>query len=164
MSASPPPLITQAVRLTTPTPMKQGIYFSKIWFDDDLVEFRIGVSDGTSYFVNQVYVGHSALADAVSSLDTFKGQVHGGLLDVRFGGFGCEYASGAFQARFHFANPNRLFITCDQESDFEEFANKTVANRATIHLMSEPVLLDRFIVDLKSLVSGEREEASLEAI
>ena len=144
--------------------MKQGIHFSKIWFDDDVIEFRIGVSNGTSCFVNQVYVGHSALADAVSSLDAFKGHVHGGLLDVRFGGFGCEYANGGFQARFHFANPNRLFITCEQESDFEEFAKKTVANRATIYLKSEPALLDRFIVELQSLVSGEHKEASLEAI
>ena len=144
--------------------MIPGIHLSKIWFDDDIIEFRIAVSDGTSRFVNQVYVRHAALTDAVSSLDTFKGHVHGGLLDVRFGEFGCEYSNGAFHARFQFPSPGRLYITSEQESDFGEFAKKTVASRATMYLKSEPALLDRFVIELQSLASGEREEASLEAI
>ncbi len=144
--------------------MKQGLHLSKIWFDDDVIEFRIGVSDGTSHFVNQVYVGHSAFADAVSDLDAFKNHVHGGLLDVRLGAFGCEYANGAFHARFQFPSPGRLYVSCEQEAEFEEFSKKNVAGRATLYLKSEPALLDRFIVELRAVASGESEEASLEAI
>ena len=152
------------VRVAKQSPMMQGIHLSKIWFDEDVVEFRITVSDGTSSFSNQVYVGHAALEDAVASLDVFKGHVHGGLLDVRFGEFGCEYANGAFHARFQFPSSGRLYITCEQESDFEEFATKTVASRATLYLKSQPALLDRFIVELQALASGQVEEAFLEAI
>jgi hypothetical protein len=156
--------MSQGDRLKKQTPMRQGIQLSKIWFDDDVVEFRITVSDGTSSFSNQVYVGHAAFGDTLASLDVFKAQIHGGLLNIRFGEFGCEYANGAFHGRFQFPSPGTLYITCEQESDFEEFARKTVASRATMYLKSEPALLDRFIVELQALASGDSDEASLEAI
>ena len=75
-----------------------------------MIELRIDVSDGTSLFSNQVYVGYSRFADVVSQLDTFKDHVHGGIFDMRFGEFGPEYASGAFHARFQFQTPEGFKI------------------------------------------------------
>jgi len=144
--------------------LRPGIHISKIWSDDDVVELKIEVSDGASLFSNQVYVGHAELADAASSLNAFKDDLYGGLLDVRFGEFGCEYANGAFHARFHYPSPGRLCVTCRQESDFEQFSKKTVASKATMYVISEPVLLDRFIAELQAFASGASEEAHLEAI
>ncbi len=86
------------------------------------------------------------------------------LLDIRFGEFGQEYASGAFHARFHFLKPGRLYITSRRESGFSEFAAKTVASCATLYIASQPVLLDRFILELSALAGGKREEAFLEAV
>jgi hypothetical protein len=143
--------------------MKPEVRISRIWSDADVVELKVEVSDGVSRFSNQVYVGHTALSDAVSKLDTFKDHVHGGLLDLRFGEFGCEYANGAFQARFHFPSPGRLYVTCTQESEFRAFGKKTVASSATLFLNSEPALLDRFIGELRALASGATAEAQLEA-
>ncbi len=144
--------------------MKPGITLAKIWFDHDAIELNICVSDGTSFFSNQVYVDHATLTDTVSDLEVFRPRVHGGLLDVQFGRFGPEWANGAFHARFHLLSPGRLCVTCKQESSFESFAEKTVASRATLYLRSQPVLLDRFIAELQALSSGESEEAHLEAI
>jgi hypothetical protein len=144
--------------------MKPGIQISKVWADDDVVELRVSVSDGTSSFSNKVYVGHAALDDAVSSLHVFKDHVHGGLLDLRFGEFGPEYANGAFHARFHFSVPGRLFVSCKQEAEFVEFAKKEVANQATMYVKSEPALLDRFIAELRAVAAGRSEQAFLEAI
>ena len=144
--------------------MRPGIRISKVWYDVDSVELQIEVSDGRSCFSNEVYVGHAELADAASVLDRFKDRVHGGLADIRFGEFGCEYANGAFHARFHFARPGRLYITCRLESAFEEFSNNKVASCATLYINSEPALLDRFIGELKAVVACERDEAHLEAI
>ena len=144
--------------------MKPGIRISKVWFDDDVIELKIEVSDGTSLFSNQAYVGHAALAEVISKLNVFKNHLHGGLLDVLFGEFGCEYANGALHARFHFPSPGKLYVTCRQESEFEEFSTKTVASKATMYLRSEPVLLDRFIAELQALVSDASQEAHLEAI
>ena len=152
------------VRSAKQNPVKPEIRISKVWSDVNLIELKVEVSDGASHFSNQVYVGHPALADVVLKIKAFKDQVHGGLLDVQFGEFGCEYANGAFHARFHFASPSRLYVTCRQESNFEEFAKKTVASSATMYLKSEPILLDRFIVELQALVSGTSTEAELEAI
>lgn len=143
--------------------MKPGIHISRVSSDDGVVELRILVSDGVSSFSNHAYVGHAALEDAVASLQVFKSQVHGGLLDLRFGEFGPEYASGAFHARFHFPAPGRLFVSCEQESEFVEFANKEVASRATLYVQSEPSLLDRFIGELRAVAAGTSDEAYLEA-
>jgi len=144
--------------------MKPGIVISRVWSDEDVVELRVTVSDGTSLFSNQVYVGHAALQAAVSSLRAFKDHVHGGLFDLRFGEFGPEYANGAFHARFHFPLPGRLHVSCEQESDFAEFAEKQVASRASMYLKSEPALLDRFIAELGAVAGDTSQEAYLEAI
>ena len=144
--------------------MKSGIHISRVWSDDDVVELRILVSDGVSSFSNQAYVGHAALDDAVSSLHVFKDHVHGGLFDLRFGEFGPEYAGGAFHARFHFPVPGRLYVSCEQESEFTEFAKKEVASRATMYVMSDPALLDRFIAELRAVAAGSSEVAFLEAV
>jgi len=144
--------------------MQPGIRMTKVWFDDDMVELKIDVSDGTSLFSNKVYVAYQALDDVVSDLGRFREQVHGGLLDIRFGEFGPEYASGAFHARLHFPRPGKLYITCGMESGFEEFSIKKVASKATLYLKTEPVLLDNFISELRALNAKKREEANLEAI
>jgi len=144
--------------------MQPGIHVSRVWSDNDLIELRVDVSDGRSCFSNEVYVGHGALEDAVSSLRGFKDQIHGGLLDVRFGEFGPEYAKGAFHARFHFSAGGRLLVSCEQESGFAPFGKKDVASRATLYVKSEPALLDRFISELQAVATGRNEEAHLEAI
>src|SRR5205814_6708344 len=104
------------------------------------------------------------LADSIEKLSTFKTHIHGGLLDLRFGEFGCEYANGAFHARLHFSKPGRLYITCLQESEFKEFGRKSVASCATMYLSSEPALLDRFIEELKRISTDAQGEAHLEAV
>ncbi len=55
-----------------------------------MVELTIEVADGESRFANRVYVGFGHLADTIEKLDTFKAQLHGGLLDLRFGEFGAD--------------------------------------------------------------------------
>jgi hypothetical protein len=144
--------------------MKPGIHFTKVWFDNDMVELRIDVSDGSSLFSNQVYVGYSMLADVVAELDVFKDRIYGGVLDIRLGEFGPEYANGALHARLHFTKPGRLYITCKQQSEFNDFSLTKVASEATLYLKTEPALLDNFINELKSLHTGQSEEANLEAI
>lgn len=128
------------------------------------MEFAVDVSDGTSVFSNRVYVGYEELKDTVSELDTFKEHVHGGLFDMRFGRFGPEFANGAFRARFHFPKPDKLYISCKQQSDFEEFGSKNVASEATLYLKTEPALLDNFIDELKAWDANKREDARLEGI
>lgn len=144
--------------------MKPGVLITKLWEDDDLVELKIRVMDESSSFANKSYVGHADLKNAAASLYAFKDRTHRGLCDLRFGEFGPEYAKGAFHARFHFPIPGRLVVSCEQESEFMEFAKKVVASRATMFLRSEPGLLDRFIAELSAVSAGTRKEAFLEAV
>ncbi len=144
--------------------MKPGIYFKKIWFDDDVVELKIDSFDGNSFFSNKVYVGHQGMKDLIVELSIFKDHIYGGIYDIQMGEFGPEYASGAFHARLHFHQHSKLHITIEAQSEFEEFGTKNVASEATLYLISEPILLDNFIADLKALGAGLRDEAKLEAV
>lgn len=144
--------------------MCPGISLKKTWSDADMIDARITISDGTSSFTSNMYIGHPSLAEAVADLATFKGHVHGGLLDLRFGEFGPEYAGGAFHARLHFPKPGRLYVTCRQQSSSEAFTLTKVASEATLYLKTEPALLDRFIDELREVSIQKRDEAYLEAI
>ncbi len=144
--------------------MLSGIHIIKVWFDIDLIELKVEVSDGISLFSNQVYVSHEGLASVISDLKVFRDHVRGGLLDIQFGEFGPEYANGAFHARLHFQQTGKCYITCKQQSKFEDFSVRPVANEAIIHLKTEPILLDNFIVNLKALSNGNSETAYLESV
>lgn len=144
--------------------MKSGIEIEKIWFDDDVIELSVQVSDGISVFVNKVYIGIGVLEDLIKDLNVFREHVHGGLYDIKFGEFGPEYANGGFLARLHFHVPGKLYISTYQQSDFEDFSKNSVASEAKLYLKTEPVLLDNFIYQLKSLNSGANDRAVLEGI
>jgi hypothetical protein len=144
--------------------MKPGIYFTKVWFDDDMVELKIQMSDGRSVFVNEVYVDHQQLADLVATLNRFKTHVHGGIHDIAFGAFGPEYASGAFHARLHFQDRGILFVTVRSQSDFRDFGKKNVASEATLYLRTEPALFDNFVEQMGQVSGGKRDDMLLEAI
>jgi hypothetical protein len=111
-----------------------------------------------------VYVGHQGMKDLIVELSIFKDHIYGGIYDIQMGEFGPEYASGAFHARLHFHQHSKLHITIEAQSEFEEFGTKNVASEATLYLISEPILLDNFIADLKALGAGLRDEAKLEAV
>ncbi len=87
-----------------------------------MIEFRVEVSDGTSLFSTNVYVGYQELDETVAGLDSFRKMIHNGIFDSKWGGFDPKYANGAFRARFQFARPGRLYITCHLQSEFREFA------------------------------------------
>lgn len=146
--------------------MTPSIVIEKVWSDDDLVEFRITTTDGCSLFCVNVYSGHEHLRSLVADLDRFKVQLSGGIFDIEFGKFGPEYAKGAFQARLHFRSNGRgrLFTTVRAESEWRPFSMTNVASRATLHLTSEPALLDRFIGELRRVSSGTEMTATLECV
>lgn len=143
--------------------MKPGIYLKKIWFDEDVIELKIDSFDGDSLFSNKVYVGHQEMNDLIDGLNIFRDHVHGGIYNIQFGEFGPEYANGAFHARLHFQKPSKIHITIKAQGEFGEFGIKNVGSEATLYLMSEPILLDNFIAELKALQAGLRDEAKLEA-
>lgn len=144
--------------------MNPGIHFKKIWFDNDVIELKIDACDGDSLFSNKVYVGHQEFDELIEGLNRFKYQVYAGIFDIQFGRFGPEYANGAFQARLHFQSRGKIHISIKAQSDFKEFGIKTVASEATLYLISEPALLDNFIVELDALRAGSTDDANLEAV
>ena len=112
-------------------------------------------------FSSKVYVGHQTLRDAVADLHRFKGQIYGGLYDLRFGEFGPEYASGAISARLHFHDRGKLLVSIGMQSEYSDFGKKKVASEANLFLISEPALLDNFIQALHAVSEGHRNDAEL---
>ena len=141
--------------------MKSKIHFQKIWFDDDIIEIKVEISDGTSLFSNNVYLGYDTLETLIKDLNVFRENIYGGIYDIKLGEFGPEYANGAFQARLHFQVPGKLYISSYQQSEFEAFPINEVASEAKFYLKTEPILLDNFITELKKLNSGGSDEAEL---
>lgn len=144
--------------------MKSGIYIVKAWSDRHLIELKIVVSNGNSHFTNYLYISHERLPEVIADLNIFREQIHGGLLDLRLGEFGSEYAGGAFHARLQFHELGKIYITCRQQSGFEGFPRKLTANEATMHVITEPVLLDNFLMELQLLNNGNSEAAYLESV
>lgn len=146
--------------------MSRGIRLKKVWFDEDLAEIEITVSDGVSTFRVRVYVGHGTLEESINDLGVFKDHIHGGIYDLRLGSTGPEFARGAFHARLHFhqSGRGRLFITATAESEWFDFTVTKVTNRCALHLVSEPCLLDNFIVELTALQDGATDEAFLSLV
>lgn len=144
--------------------MKPGMRFTKLSADEDMLEVRVEISDGASLFVTRIHVGHRQLADAVSGLHRFKDHVNGGLFNLRFGEFGPEYASGALDARMHFRERARLLVRVSAQAEFSRFQDRELASEATLYLVSEPALLDNFILELGAIGNGSSDRAALEAI
>lgn len=142
--------------------MISSINIKKIWEDDDMIEVTVTISDGSSVFATNVYVGNVTLEETLSELNRFKTHVHGGLYDLTWGAFGPEYASGAVSIRLHFYHQARLCISCKSESEYFDFGKKHIAQSAEQYFYSEPALLDRFIEELGSIASGSGFEATLE--
>ena len=91
--------------------MNFGLLIQKVWFDDHLTELSITISNGSSKFTNKVYIAKDDIKDLIDQLDGFKNDYYGGLIDILWGGFGHEYANGAFAPRLHFPKPSTLYLT-----------------------------------------------------
>ncbi|MCE9555745.1 MAG: hypothetical protein K8T91_20545 [Planctomycetes bacterium] len=150
--------------MTDEPSLDPGIEITKIWQDDCLVECRVSISDGNSSYSTAVYVAHDGISQLVLELENFRQEVYGGIYDIYFGEFGPEYANGAFHARLNFCTHSKLHITVHAQSDFFDFGKKSVASEATLYLISEPILLDNFINELKQLAAGISSAAKLKAI
>lgn len=146
--------------------MKPNLTIKKIWYDDDLDELLVSTSDGFSSFQFKVYISSGALKKTISELEVFKNHIHGGIYDIEWGKFGQEYASGACRIRFHFANPNRLFVSFKGQGDFQDFANEKyqVAPECKLYFKAEPGRLDAFIQELTALENFEEEYATLDGM
>ncbi len=144
--------------------MNPSIKMTKIWFDEDIVELNIIVTDNCSSFSNNVYVGHNQLKKVQNDLKVFREHIHGGIYDLILGNFGPEYANGGFSARLYFSSPGKLYISSSQQSDFFDFSKNKVANEAKMYLISEPILLDNFIDQLCILNLGKSKEAIFECL
>jgi len=144
--------------------MHPRIAITKIWSDDDMVEFCIHVCDGTFLFSNQVYVAHQRLNDVAHELEQFKAKLSGGIYDLQFGSFGPEYASGALDARLRVNDRGRILIKVRGQSDFIDFDDDRVASEATLYLVALPSQLDDFVRAFRAIGTGHTDRAELTAM
>ncbi len=145
--------------------MKPKILFTNIWADDDMFELEILTSSESSQFSTKVYVGFNEVEKIAEDLNIFRKQIYGGLYDLSFGRFGPEYASGAFSIRLHFQRNGKLNLTVKIQSEFYQFGNKKIADEATMHLRTEPALLDNFVsgfISVSKLVGNDIELTCIE--
>ena len=144
--------------------MLPRIAITRTWSDNDVAQLAFEVCDGRSLFTNEAYASLDWGTAAATALRTFALQIRGGLFNLETGEGGPEYASGSFQARFHYYKPNQLLISTSQQGDFFAFKRSEVAPTATMFLRTEPALLDRFIDALPALDASDGGQAVLECV
>jgi hypothetical protein len=66
--------------------------------------------------------------------------------------------------RMQFRQRGKLFLRVLAQSGFSRLGDQEVSSEAKLHLMSEPALLDHFILELRTLSEGSTEQAELMAI
>jgi hypothetical protein len=145
---------------------KPYLWLKKVWADDDIIELVILANDGGNTFSINVYAGHAEVKELYGKLNTFRTQIHGGIIDVTLGSFGPEYAYGAFQGRFHFARNQRgrVLVSLQMQSTFFDFGQKNVASECKMYLVTEPGLLDDFIRSFSHLDENVGTECRLECV
>lgn len=144
--------------------MQASINIVKLWEDDDMVEFRVRVSDGEALFSNEVYVKHVTLRAIVAGLQAFNDGVPAGMYDLRFGEFGPQLGLGAFHARMHCNYGGQILMTVKMQSEYGNFAGESVAREMLLYLVSSPASMDSFIRGLRAISDHERDDAELEAM
>ena len=165
LPASPPaPAPVPAIAAPDGEPRRRGLTLSSVWSDESMLEFRVEVCDGTSSFVNEVYAGFGGLEEDLPALRHLLGRPEGGECELAFGDVGRTWSGGGFRARFRFALPGRLLVSCEQTSAPVELGTAKVSNSASIHFRSEPALLDRFVRELAAVADGHRMTAYLEGV
>lgn len=103
----------------------------------------------------------SQLADGLSSFS--NGQIPA-KFDYQFGQFGSRYAGGAALLQFNYARAGEIVVTIDYESEYFLLAGQHLADRASLHFRTEPVLLDNFIDELLLLIDKKINVITLEGI
>lgn len=144
--------------------MKPSMRFEKQWIDEDMVELKVEICDGASVFCNRIYVGHKHLRDTGQGVYAFKDHIYGGIFNLRFGEFGPEYASGALDARLQFQPRGKLWLRIAAQTELAHFGDKEFASEATLYLVSEIALLDKFVGDFRAMSLAQCEQAEPEAI
>ncbi|MDX1958269.1 MAG: hypothetical protein SFU98_06830 [Leptospiraceae bacterium] len=141
-----------------------NIVFEKTYDDESLIDLTIKVNTGDDFFTIRVYTSEEEIKKIYEELNQFKDQIHGGIYDLELGSFGPEYAGGAFLARMHFQARGKINITTKMQSSYFHFGKNEVAKEAILHLISEPALLDNFIIEFKHLGNESGKKAELECI
>jgi len=144
--------------------MVPHIAITSKWSDNDVSQLAFEVCDGTSLFANEAYVPLDWGAATASALRAFGQQIYGGLLDLKAGEDGFEYASGFIRARFHWYKPDQLLISTWQQGAHFPFKGGEAAAEARMFLKTEPALLDRFVLALPSLDVQGGGQVTLECI
>lgn len=145
--------------------IKAGIRISEAWADIHMSDFEIMTSDGKSLFTHRVYVDPATLFYVVENLTQFSTKMESGSSHrIEFGKFGSDFGGGAFSVYFQIQKLGKIHIVVRGQSRYLQFGSQEVANEATLHLVSEPALLDSFINDLRGVERKLRSEAFLECI
>lgn len=144
--------------------MVPHIAITRTWSDNDVSKLAFEVCDGASLFMNEAYVPLDWGVATASALRAFGQQIHGGLLDLKAGEDGFEYANGFIRARFHWYKPHQLLISTWQQGAHFPFKGSEAAAEARLFLKTEPALLDRFVMALPSLDVQGGGQVTLECI
>lgn len=144
--------------------MELSLELSASTSESDDFELRVKIQNDTCRFETSMYCTHRTLQEFLTALQRFRLSMRSGIIDFQFGAFGPEYASGACHLRFYIAAPGEIYIRIRGESEFRKFGSNLEANKVTLLLRTEPVLLDNFVQELEGFSTRPILHATLRCI
>lgn len=143
--------------------MQTGLHLHRTSRDDEFDDYEIVIADDASRFVMSAYIAHQTILEIATTLSHFASTVEGSTVVFQLGRVKPMMGGAAVHVTLVARARGQIFLTAIAESQPFVFDDQEVVDRGSAHLISEPVLVDNFVISLLALMRGDTEAATLEA-
>ncbi|MGO1069802.1 hypothetical protein [Lysobacter sp. CA199] len=144
--------------------MGKSIAFTKLRLQDGRLDLRIETCDERGVVSCEIHATDRELERFADDLHGFRNVSNQSACEFQLGTFEPESANGGIRIRIRFHAPGTLALTVSQRQAPQEPGGDRVHAAASMHVLSEPALLDDFISQWSGLVAGSRDEATLRCL
>lgn len=137
--------------------MHARIEITRDWEDEEMFSLDVAICDGRSLFATHFYCPRRRFGAIVDTLRNFRE----GSCQLQFDDFPEDIEGACLRASLHAQRLGTILIAVRAQTFPFEFNGSEVANSATLHLATEPALLDDFVRGLDAIAEGFASSATL---
>lgn len=131
--------------------------------DNGFDSYIVSISDRTSFFNVFMYIHISSIAKLRKALCDLEIPAHGRNFEFQLGNFEPNVGGGGLRIKMLPQKSGKVLLQISAQSEWFEFYGELVKKNCSMFLVTEPVLIDNFIVSLESLCKYENDFSALEA-
>jgi hypothetical protein len=137
----------------------RGIEFEVVWWDEDVIEYRVTCSNGAFSGATKMYAAHESLPEAADSLDGFP--LHNkDSRTIHFGTPDPKFAGGGLQMRFDCVDSvGHAVVEVKLRAD--SCLGVGEAQSVSLYIPVEAGAIDAFVAQARSLADSKSGKAFL---